>query len=200
MSLVFTVWFPICCICSTQRIAIMTLHFVIPNTKTSSPVWWFVTGIEITSIIIPRQKSRWWNIRLFVFTPILDIMWNVCLPSSFHSVSYIGWNVSITFDTVSIHSSSPLVFILPISSAGNQMNIQINRNTLASIFTKNLWQCYCVYFRDVQNTYDWVIQVPLWPSGIGFRLWNRRPKIDPRTARYTGGSGNLCLFEWKLPV
>ena len=37
---------------------------------------------------------------------------------------------------------------------------------------------------------DWVIQVPLWPSGLGIGLWNRRPGFDPRTVRYTGGSGN----------
>ena len=37
---------------------------------------------------------------------------------------------------------------------------------------------------------DWVVQVPLWPSGLGVRLWNRRPGFDPRKVRYTGGSGN----------
>ena len=37
---------------------------------------------------------------------------------------------------------------------------------------------------------DWVIQIPLWPSGLGVGLSNRRPRIDPRTVRYSGGSGN----------
>ena len=37
---------------------------------------------------------------------------------------------------------------------------------------------------------DWVVQVPLWPSGLGIGLWNRRPGFDPRTIHYTGGSGN----------
>ena len=37
---------------------------------------------------------------------------------------------------------------------------------------------------------DWVVQVPLWPSGLGVELWNRRPWIDTRTVRYIGGSGN----------
>ena len=32
---------------------------------------------------------------------------------------------------------------------------------------------------------DWVVQVPLWPSGLGVGLWNRRPGFDPRTVRYT---------------
>ena len=47
---------------------------------------------------------------------------------------------------------------------------------------------------------DWVIQVPLWLSGLGVGLWNRRPRIDPRMVRYTGGSGNLGSPEWKLPA
>ena len=37
---------------------------------------------------------------------------------------------------------------------------------------------------------DWVVQVPLWPSGLGVGLWNQRPGIDTRTVRYSGGSGN----------
>ena len=28
---------------------------------------------------------------------------------------------------------------------------------------------------------DWVVQVSLWPSGLGLRLWNRRPEIDPHS-------------------
>ena len=51
---------------------------------------------------------------------------------------------------------------------------------------------------------DWVVQVPLWPSGLGVELWNRRPGIDTRTVRYTstaifryiGVSTNQELWAW----
>ena len=39
----------------------------------------------------------------------------------------------------------------------------------------------------------WVVQVPLWPSGLGVGLWSERPRFDPRPVRYTGGSGNPGL-------
>ena len=32
---------------------------------------------------------------------------------------------------------------------------------------------------------DWFVQVPLWPSGLGVGIWNRRPGINPRTVCYT---------------
>ena len=47
---------------------------------------------------------------------------------------------------------------------------------------------------------NWVIQVPLWPSGLGVGLWNRQPRIDPTMVIYTGGSSNQGSPEWKLPA
>ena len=35
-----------------------------------------------------------------------------------------------------------------------------------------------------------VVQVPLWPSGLGVGLWNRPPGFDPRTVRYPPPSPN----------
>ena len=46
------------------------------------------------------------------------------------------------------------------------------------------------YVTNQPSVSDWVVQVPLWPSGLGVGLWNRRPGIDTRTVRYTGCSGN----------
>ena len=40
---------------------------------------------------------------------------------------------------------------------------------------------------------DRVVQVPLWPIGLGVGLWNQQPWIDPRMVHYTGGSSNPCL-------
>ena len=37
---------------------------------------------------------------------------------------------------------------------------------------------------------DWVIQVTLWPCGLGLGLWNQWPRIHPGTVCYTGGSSN----------
>ena len=34
------------------------------------------------------------------------------------------------------------------------------------------------------NFSDWVIQVPLWLSGLGIGLWNQWSRIDPRTVCY----------------
>ena len=50
------------------------------------------------------------------------------------------------------------------------------------------------------NVSDWVVQVPLWPSGLGIGLWNQWPGIIPYMVSYTGGSGNPGLPEWKLPA
>ena len=32
---------------------------------------------------------------------------------------------------------------------------------------------------------NWVVQVPLWPCGLGAGLWSEWPGINPRTVRYT---------------
>ena len=47
-----------------------------------------------------------------------------------------------------------------------------------------------LYVTNQPSVSDWVVQVPLWPSGLGVGLWKERPGFDPSTARYIGGSGN----------
>ena len=45
---------------------------------------------------------------------------------------------------------------------------------------------------------DWVVQVPLWPSGLGVGLWNERPGFDPSTARYmlnTRFPGSFWIYD-----
>ena len=37
---------------------------------------------------------------------------------------------------------------------------------------------------------NWVVQVPLWLSGLGVGPWSELPGVRSRTVRYTGGSGN----------
>ena len=53
-----------------------------------------------------------------------------------------------------------------------------------------MWPCIIVGVTNQPSVSDWVVQVHLWPSDLGVGLWNQRPGFDPRTVRYTGGSGN----------
>ena len=63
----------------------------------------------------------------------------------------------------------------------------VDRNRKMSILL--MFTCTCSVTNQPSLS-DWVVQVPLWPSGLGVGLWNRRPGFDPRSVRYTVGSGN----------
>ena len=47
-------------------------------------------------------------------------------------------------------------------------------------FHYTLLHCKCIVIVTNQpSVSDWVVQVPLWPSGLGVGLWNRRPPHGP---------------------
>ena len=64
-------------------------------------------------------------------------------------------------------------------------------------FHYTLLHCKCIVIVTNQpSVSDWVVQVPLWPSGLGVGLWNRRPGFDPRTVRYiVSQGGNISTSQ-----
>ena len=77
-----------------------------------------------------------------------------------------------------------------------------------------VWSSSVICVMNQPSVSDWVVQVPLWPSGLGVGLWNRRPGYDPRTVRYiciswfgnlssrlhVSNSGTRTLFDWRRVV
>ena len=77
-----------------------------------------------------------------------------------------------------------------------------------------VWSSSVICVTNQPSVSDWVVQVPLWPSGLGVGLWNRLPGFDPRTVRYiciswfgnlssrlhVSNSGTRTLFDWRRVV
>ena len=59
------------------------------------------------------------------------------------------------------------------------------------------WHQAITFVTNQPSVSDWVVQVPLWPSGLGFGLWSERPGFDPRTVRSTFTSVTLPPASWR---
>ena len=142
---------------------------------TNAPIWMLVTACYLV------QKSYDLAIQLLTFqlndSLERDIVFYIIYPficlyvhlyahvmHSWHScvhqrISFINWN--------RFGAHKPTWFLAPF---------------VMHIFCQS--QSYS-FVTNQPSVSDWVVQVPLWPSGLGVGLWNRRPGIDTRTVRYT---------------